>query len=203
MAAIVLAGGVGKRLGEWKPFALLRGRPLIVWVLERLQGAGFGAEDTFVVTAPQRQKEFASLPAKVVADIYEGCGPLAGLHAGLSAAGEGFHFVTSCDQPFIEPALVRYLLQRAMERTEERLDALIPVTAEREQVLCAVYRHRVAEIAERLLQRGERRLRELLRHIKWQPVSEEDLRPFGDPQRLFFNINTAEDLELAHQLLTR
>ncbi len=203
MAAIVLAGGVGKRLGEWKPFALLRGRPLIGWVLERLQEAGFSAEDTFVVTAPQRRKEFASLPAKVVADIYEGCGPLAGLHAGLSAAGEGFHFVTSCDQPFLEPALVGYLLQQAMEQMKERLDGIIPVTGEGEQVLCAVYHHRVAEVAERLLRSGERRLRELLRHIKWQPVSEEDLRPFGDPQRLFFNINTAEDLELAHRLLAR
>ncbi len=202
LAAIVLAGGLGQRLGQPKPFVQLGGQPLIRWVLLRLEQAGFACPDeVLIVTGAEQQQAFGALNARVVTDVYPHCGPLGGLHAGLIAAGEGFHFVTSCDQPFLEPAMVRFLLERAHDwRAPSASDAIIPVVNNRPQVLQAVYHNRVAHVAAQLIERGILRLMDLLDHLSWLPISEDEIRQFGDPEQMFFNINTPQDLERAQQI---
>lgn len=200
MAAVVLAGGESRRMGRDKPFLEFRGRPLVKWVAERLQQAGFCRVDVILVVAPAARLEgFAALGLRAVADVYAGRGPLAGLHAGLAAAGPGHHFVIACDQPLFEPRAVRYLLECAENSGRapdgQPPDAVVPWAAGHLQVLHAVYHRRAADVAEQLLRAGESRLARLLDHLKWHRVDEEELRPFGDPVRMFFNVNTPQDVE--------
>lgn len=202
VASILLAGGDSRRLGQDKALLLFRGRPLVRWMAERLQGAGLDALRPVIVTAPpERAGRLAALGLRVVADAYPGRGPLAGVHAGLAAAGEGYHFVIACDQPLFEPGAIRHLFEQAGTTTGgAALDAFVPHARGRLQVLHAVYHHRAAAQAAWLLESGETKMMALLSRIPWRPVPEEELRPFGDPGRMFFNLNAPGDLEALRRL---
>lgn len=225
MAGIVLAGGQSRRMGQDKAFVSFLGQTLLQRAVQRVQQACL---PVLVVAPEERRTALESLGLRVVADTFPHGGPLAGLHAGLLAAGDGYHFVVSCDQPFVEPALVRHLLRRAVSSpprqgaarrapepaSPERRpaspadpsgsgtgpDAVVPRVGGKLQVLHAVYHGRVAEVAERSLRNGERAIRSVLEHLRWLEVPEAELAVFGDPSRLFFNVNTPQALDAALRL---
>lgn len=204
MAGVVLAGGQSRRMGQDKALLDFLGQPLVRRIVERLEGV---SPPVYVVAPQHRRGALEALGLRVVADRFEQGGPLAGLHAGLAAAGDGYHFVVSCDQPFVEGGLVRYLLRRAQASLPPQPgtgylapDAVIPRVEGKLQVLHAVYHGRVAPVAERLLRQGERSVRCVLERIRWVEVAEAELAAFGDPGRLFLNVNTPDELRLALRL---
>jgi 2-C-methyl-D-erythritol 4-phosphate cytidylyltransferase len=70
-SAIVVAAGAGKRFGEMKQFAYLRGKPVLEWTLEAFQG--HGEVDAVVLVLPDEQdlKHYRMRYAKIV-DIVRG-----------------------------------------------------------------------------------------------------------------------------------
>ena len=70
-SAIVVAAGAGKRFGEPKQFAYLRGKPVLEWTLERFQA--HGEVDGVVLVLPDEQdlKHYRMRYAKIV-DIVRG-----------------------------------------------------------------------------------------------------------------------------------
>jgi molybdopterin-guanine dinucleotide biosynthesis protein A len=98
--AVVLAGGLSRRLGRPKALVPLGGRPLIAWPLAAAQEAGLEA----VVVA----KAGAPLPPLDVAVWEEPAvpvHPLTGLVAALERAGRPI-VALACDMPFVSPALI-------------------------------------------------------------------------------------------------
>ena len=207
VAGIVLAGGQSRRMGADKALVALAGEPMLRRVVRRVAAA---CTPVLVVAPAERLERLRSVAASdtpqagtlvLVVDLYPARGPLAGLHAGLLAAGSGYHFVVSCDQPLLEPAAVRYLLQRAQSGGPSRVDAVVPRVAGQLQVLHAVYHRRAADEAGRLLARGELALRRLLEDLSWVEVTEDELAPFGDTRTMFLNVNTPDDLAEAERQL--
>src|SRR5262245_57993609 len=85
----VLAGGRASRMGgRDKAFAAVGGEPIAARTL-RLFHALFPQ----VLVATARPERFRALGAETVADVYPGCGPLAGLHAAMRAARHPHVFV--------------------------------------------------------------------------------------------------------------
>ena len=84
ITGLVLAGGQGRRMGMIdKGLVELDGKPLVAHVLARL-APQVGA---LIVNANRNVERYAALGHPVVGDAIGGyAGPLAGLHAGLSAA---------------------------------------------------------------------------------------------------------------------
>jgi 2-C-methyl-D-erythritol 4-phosphate cytidylyltransferase len=70
-SAIVVAAGAGKRFGEPKQFAYLRGKPVLEWTLERFQA--HGEVDGVVLVLPDEQdlKHYRMRYAKIL-DIVRG-----------------------------------------------------------------------------------------------------------------------------------
>ena len=70
-SAIVVAAGAGKRFGEMKQFAYLRGKPVLEWTLEAFQG--HGEVDAVVLVLPDEQdlKHYRMRYPKIV-DIVRG-----------------------------------------------------------------------------------------------------------------------------------
>ena len=112
VTGIVLAGGLGRRMGGVdKGLVMLEGRAMVAHVLDRL-APQVGA---IVVNANQNRERYAAFGHPVVADAVGGfAGPLAGLHAGMTAASTPFVVTVPCDSPFLPLDLVARLARAVL-----------------------------------------------------------------------------------------
>jgi molybdenum cofactor guanylyltransferase len=107
ITGVILAGGLGRRMGGIdKGLQELRGRPLTAWVVERLAPQ----VDELLINANQNPERYAAFGHRVVPDeIPDFAGPLAGLHAALSAAAHPLVATVPCDSPFLPSDLISRL----------------------------------------------------------------------------------------------
>ncbi len=110
-----------------RPKALLPfdDEPLIAHVVRRL-GCVFA--ETVVVAAPDQ--ELPTLPVALVRDDVAYQGPVSGIYHGLRTATKEVCFVTSCDAPFLNLALISHLLAQISD-----WDVVVPFWQERFQPL--------------------------------------------------------------------
>jgi len=195
-AAVILAGGQGRRLGGGKPLRLLAGRPLIEHVIERLRPQA----GRLLISGPAGENhglERYRLP--LVADDPEGCGgPLAGLLAAmdwLAAEAPGCHqlLMVPTDVPFL-PADLGARLRAAVSAGPNRVacaaaaGSVHPVIA-----LCPLaLRH---DLAHTVRCQRQPRVRPWLERHGLSVVS------WPAPPDPFLNLNTEDDLALAGQRL--
>jgi molybdopterin-guanine dinucleotide biosynthesis protein A len=187
--AVVLSGGKSSRMGRAKSLLPFDGEPLIVHIVRALQRMFV---ETVIVAAPGQ--ELPDLPAILVRDEIAYQGPVGGIYYGLKAASEKFCFVTSCDVPFLNPALISHLTAQI-----PRYDVVVPFWEDRFQPLHAVYRTSVLPLLKEQLDRGELRPIYLFDKVHTCKVDEDAIRRF-DPEGLsFLNMNTPDDYERALQ----
>ena len=107
ITGIVLAGGLGRRMGGVdKGLQLLRGQPLAGIALERLSPQ----VATCVVSANRHRDAYEALGTPVLADSVPGHpGPLAGLLAGLRHCATEWLLAVPCDAPRFPTDLVQRL----------------------------------------------------------------------------------------------
>jgi len=190
LTGIILAGGRSSRMGQNKALLPLGGRPLITHVLTTLTGL---CQEIIIVT--NDPTPYAVLPARLVGDIYPGRGALGGIHAGLSASRTELTLVVACDMPFLNPALLRYLVSLA-----PGYDAVVPRLGDQFEPLHAVYTRRCLPPMERLLAQGPQRVITFYEQIHLRVVEEEELRRLDPELRSFINVNTPEEWTHAQQL---
>ncbi len=180
-----MAGGQSTRMGADKAFLPFRGGTLLEHALKTL-------------AAPCPSISIVGDPAKfsaygvVVPDVFTNCGPLAGIHAGLKRSSSELNLFVAVDMPWISPALLEFLLV-----TAEASDAVavVPRTARGLQPLCAVYRRGFAAVAEDFLQKGKYKIDAAFQGLAVRLVEEAELAAQGFSERVFFNVNTPEDLQ--------
>jgi molybdopterin-guanine dinucleotide biosynthesis protein A len=137
--------------------------------------------------------KFAAYGA-VIADLYPGCGPLAGIHAALRHSSADLNLMLAVDMPFVTRELLALLFAAANET-----DAIVvvPRTARGFQPLCAVYRRAFAPAAEEALRAGHYKIDAVFPGITVRVIEEEELTRAGFSERMFFNVNTPGDLRTA------
>jgi molybdopterin-guanine dinucleotide biosynthesis protein A len=185
----ILAGGQGSRLTREKGWLELGG----VAIVERVFGAIRPLVGDVVVVGDPAVAE--RLGAGWAADEISDVGPLAGIAGGLRAAPAPVTLVAAWDMPFLSPALGAHMLTLA-----ERHDAVAPHAAGRSEPLFAAYRDTCLEPARAILAAGGRRPQELLEAVNTRWVEGPELAVFGDPELLFFSVNTPADLERARAM---
>jgi molybdopterin-guanine dinucleotide biosynthesis protein A len=181
----VLAGGRGSRLGGAKATADLAGRPLIAYPLAALTAAGL---DPFVVA----KRGGGAGATEVVTEPEEPVHPLAGIVAALRHA-QAPVVVLGCDFPFV-PATLARLLAAARE------PLVVPAPAGEAQPLVARWSPPLLPELEDALAREEP-LRRTVAALSPRHLDDAELARFGDPARMFFNVNTPADLQAAADLL--
>ncbi len=182
-SAIVLVGGMSRRMGRPKAMLPFGGEPLIVQVLRRLESL---FPDLVVVAAPEQ--ELPDLPATLVRDEVAYQGPVGGICYGLGACNGAAGFVTSCDVPFLSLPLISFLTSRLTDH-----DVVVPYWEGRLQPLHAVYRRSVLPLLKRQLRRGELRPVFLYDKVRTLKVEEDEVRTLDPDGSSFFNMNTPED----------
>jgi molybdenum cofactor guanylyltransferase len=184
---VVLAGGRGSRLGGSKATAELAGRALISYPLAALAAAGLEA---VVVAKPDT--ELPPLDVGVFTEPEEPVHPLAGIVAALRQTGRPL-VVIGCDFPFVPPALAR-----ALAAAPERL--VVSAPGGEPQPLVARWAPALLPAIEEALAREEA-LRRTVAALSPRLLEDAELARFGDPARVFFNVNTPADLDAAARLL--
>jgi len=129
-----------------------------------------------------------------------GLGPLAGMEAGLTCARYPLVFVAAGDMPFLTPSLVGYLLGRLSEGS---VLAVVPRYRGRLHPLCAAYKRALLPRLGAALDSETRVVSGFLEGVDEVEYVGEELRRFGDPDRLLMNINTPEDLASARREVRR
>jgi molybdopterin-guanine dinucleotide biosynthesis protein A len=194
-AAIILAGGRSTRLGRDKASEPLLGRPLLQWVVDRVQP--LIAEIVIVRAAGQQLPPLeATMDPAVVEDLFPGRGPLGGLFTGLQTMRAGSALAVACDMPLLQTPLLAQLLRLALQH-----EAVVPVQHGLPQPLCAAYSKACLPPARQQLVTGELKLASFLDKVATHYVAS-DVWSKLDPEGLsFLNINTDEDLDRASRVM--
>ncbi len=183
ITGVILAGGLGRRMGGIdKGLQELRGRPLAHWVVERLAPQ----VDELLINANQNTERYAVFGHRVVPDqIPDFAGPLAGLHAALSAAMHPLVATAPCDSPFLPADLISRLFS-ALTATDADL-AVARTFDQPHPVFCLCRRAVLPHLSE-YLAGGGRKIDRWYATLKVVEVA------FDDEATAFENINTQEDL---------
>jgi molybdopterin-guanine dinucleotide biosynthesis protein A len=182
----ILAGGAGSRMGSPKAGVELAGRALI----EHGLAAARLARLSPVVVA----RDDSGLPELRASVLIEPAGPrhpLNGIVAALEHAREPI-VVLACDLPLVPADLLAELARR-------RAPFAMPLSP-RPQPLVARYSPGLLPRLREALASEEPMTRVAL-ELGGDGLREAELRGFGDPERMFLNVNDREQLAAAERLL--
>jgi molybdopterin-guanine dinucleotide biosynthesis protein A len=185
VTGVLLAGGRASRMGgRDKAFAAVGGEPIAVRTLRIFR-------DLFpqVLVATNRPERFRALDVETVADVFPGCGPLAGVHAAMQRAAHPHVFVAACDMPGLDADVIRFLLDRIGDA-----DAVVPRWDHDIEPLHAVYAVRLLPLVEETLRAGRHAMREFLPRVRVDYVAEDELKRIRGTARSMLNVNTPEEL---------
>ncbi len=194
LTAIVLAGGLSRRLGRNKALERVGGELLIDRVLSRV---GEVADETVLVVANMEQAAALPLPSdvRVVTDAYPDSGSLGGIYTGLHAANSAWGLVVACDMPFLNVALLRRLMA-----LRPGFDVVVPELDGRPEPTHALYGKACLEHIRPRLEAGRFKIAGFFKDVRVRSVSESEVAEL-DPDRLsFFNVNTQADLDRGEAL---
>ena len=184
-----VAGGQSERMGRDKALLPWRGTTLLDHALRRLRDA---CGDARILCGPEdRYREHG----ETLVDAVAGVGPLGGVCAALGRLPAGGHgLFLAVDLPHVPSALLSRLASLAVG-----FDAVVPMTGKGPEPLCAVYGQGCLGPILRRLDEGERKMTCFWPDVHVRVVGEAELAEFGEPARLFRNINTLEDFAAADE----
>jgi molybdopterin-guanine dinucleotide biosynthesis protein A len=169
-------GGVDKGL------KLLRGRPMVDWVRERLAPQ----VDELLVNANQNLDAYRQFGVPVVADRIDGyAGPLAGLQRGLEAATHPYVVTAPCDSPFLPRDLVTRLYSGL---TAAQAQLAVARTGDQPHPVFCLCERALGPHLTAFLETGGRKIDAWYSGLKVVEVQ------FDDEAEAFSNINTPEEL---------
>ena len=201
MRGAVLAGGAASRYGG-VPKGLLPvgGRRILDRVVDSVH-AVTGAQPLLIANAPDASTWRPDL--KTIPDARPGLGSLGGIYTAVTAVPEPVLCV-AWDMPFVPQALLRALIEGATGGAGS-YDAFLPESSGRRglEPLCAVYGPACGPAIERRLETGDLKAISFHADVRVGILSLAQVRGFGEPDELFFNVNTPDDLQRAEALWRR
>lgn len=183
ITGIVLAGGLGRRMGRVNKGLLpFQGRPLVVHVIER-----FAPQvDELLINANSDLETYAAFGYPVITDaIADFAGPLAGLQRGMSAAQHPLVATVPCDSPYLPGNLVNRL---ANTLKKNGADLAVARTGNQPHPVFCLCRRTLLPGLTTFLENGGRRI------DAWYAALNTVEVVFDEMPEAFANINTPEEL---------
>lgn len=165
-----------------KGLKVLRGKPMIAWVIER-----FAPQvDELLINANQNLERYAQFGHRVIPDAIGGfAGPLAGLHRALSEASHGLVATAPCDSPHLPRDLIARL---AAALRREDVELAVAKTGDQPHPVFCLCRKSVAPSLTEFLGAGGRKIDAWYARLKVIEVA------FDDNAAAFSNVNTEAEL---------
>lgn len=180
---LILAGGKSSRMGGVHKGRLKVGGETFVKHLIREMGKE--TDQIWISYGTEVHEEYTG--CKIVMDTYKECGPMGGIHAGLTSSVAEYVFCVACDMPYMKAAFVEIL----RDYIGEDVDAVIPVVDGRIHPLAGIYKRTVLPVIEELLEQKNYKLRSIFEHVNvvWVNLEEQEMA------NMLRNINTMKDYE--------
>lgn len=179
---VILVGGKSRRMGKDKAFLKVEGITFFEKILKV-----FKENFIQVLLAGDKEERFADYNLQHFPDIYPGSS-LGGLYTGLYNAKTEYVFVSSCDLPFPNEDVLRYLYS-----LKTGFDAVVPCSIYGYEPLFALYSKSCLEPIRGQLVRGEYCAYAYYPEIRVRSVSSDELSELNPDGSAFMNINTPED----------
>lgn len=195
-SAVILAGGFSRRFGSDKGLVLLRDKPLVRHVIDKVSST---VDEILVVVSSQKQKKnFGSIvgnEVNLVIDKDDSQSPLVGAITGFENAKGEYSVLLPCDAPLVSTQIVQFLFDMCIKR-----HAAIPRWSNGYiEPLQAVYHTKSALTAAKMaLKQGHMNMWsmiESLRRVRF--ISTTVLEQLDPGLATFFNVNTPQDLKKA------
>ena len=191
----VLAGGKSSRMGAGTDKALMDfgGQTLLDRALAVM---GTVCDRVTIVGDPAKFAKYgsskydSSMYDSIVADIFPGCGPLAGIHAALLHSSAELNLMLAVDMPFVSRELLAFLFAAAGENSAI---VTMPRSGKGLQPLCAVYRRDFFLVAEQALRAEKYKIDAAFSNVSVRIIEELELAAAGFSEQSFFNVNTPQD----------
>ena len=192
VTGVIQAGGKSTRMGG-RPKALMElgGRRIIDRVADVVRAV---TDDLLLVT--NTPELYASLGLAMVPDVFPDHGSLGGIYSGLRAAPGDAAFTVACDMPFLTPEVARLVIDRAA-----LADVVLPTLGGRLETLHACYAKSCLGPMESKLRQGQLRIAGFFDEVRVLAIPEDEVARFRDPELIFMNVNTPEELARARELL--
>ena len=172
-------------MGTDKRFLEVEGLPLIERALDLLD-----ARCAEVLVSANDPERLAHLGRRVVPDLLEGVGPLAGLHAGLRAASNDLVLFLPVDAPHVAPAL----LDRLEEETSGGFDVVCGSTRKGVEPLVGYYRRRCLPAIEAAATVGRFKVTDFFPHVRARILTPAETAAADRPGLTYTNLNRPADL---------
>lgn len=189
ISAVILAGGKSTRMGRDKASLPWGKQDILHHIIDCLQKV---SQDILVIS---NQPRFLPTPIRVISDIIPHCGPLSGIHTGLSRAKHSTALVIGCDMPFITPEAVQAIMKHA---NSTQYDAIIPLYHGKCQPLFACYQKRSLPVIEKALYTGNYKMSSLCNLLHSFYIPEDMWPPDFNLEVLFKNLNYNEEYQQAY-----
>jgi molybdopterin-guanine dinucleotide biosynthesis protein A len=187
ITTVILAGGLGTRIGGAKGLQTLQGRSLIAWVLDKVSTHSHEV----LINVNGAEADYAHFGFRIIADRIPGwAGPLAGLHTALHSAQHDWVACIPCDTPFLPDDLLQRLFSAAMKDATE---AAVAVANKRRQPAIGLYHKSVLPSLDAFLKSGGRKVSDWQNSLRLSEV-------VFDNAEAFININSQDDLTQANQM---
>ncbi len=197
MRSAVLAGGAARRFdARPKGLQTVGGRRILDAVVETLTDAT-GTPPLLIANDPEAVAWRSDL--EVRADVRPGTASLGGIYTAV-VAGPGPVFVAAWDMPFLVPDIVRALITQASD-----YDAFVPESRGPRGVepLSAVYAPTCANAIMRCIEAGLLHATAFHDSVRVGRLPLGQVERIGNPDELFFNVNSPEELAAARALHRR
>ncbi|MCZ6915174.1 MAG: molybdenum cofactor guanylyltransferase [Gemmatimonadetes bacterium] len=194
MKSAILAGGAATRFdGKPKGLEKVGGERILDRLIRSVQVASGSAP--LLVANDDRAATWAE-GLTVKKDLMPGCGALGGIYTALAESTEPV-LIVAWDMPFIPGELLELLIKNAGEYDVYLPESLGPRGVE---PLCGVYGPGATNPLLAALVDEDFRTDSFHDKVRVGSLPLDDVKRFGDPETIFFNVNSPSELEQAEEL---
>jgi molybdopterin-guanine dinucleotide biosynthesis protein A len=191
ITGIILAGGKSNRMGKDKGLCSFNGKPLVEYAINSLKPLCHN----IIISANNNLDKYSKYGIQVVPDDIKNIGPMGGIYSCLKVSTTQHNIVLSCDTPFINTNLLKYLLKNVYNEQ-------VVAAAHHKfliEPLSAYYATNVLSDINKAIMLKDFKLINLFKKVRFKSVNINELQSFYN-NNLFLNINCPVDLKYAEEI---